>query len=75
MMEVTGFKTKKEFKTAIGMRARFVLVETSICGRSCRSCGPEMVPGSHVVVGPSAYDRRWYANVTLDANLIITEVK
>lgn len=65
MMTVTGCKTKKDLKTQIGQFAPGVLVETSMFG-------PELkTSGRFAVVGPSAYDRRWYATVeVLDEKIV-----
>jgi len=63
MMAASGYKTKKELKEAIGKRLRFQ--ETSIFG-------PEFNPtGDNFVVGPSAYERKWYAKVTTKEGIIV----
>ncbi len=66
MMTVTGYKTKKDLKAAIGKELRYV--ETSIFGPEYRSTG------TFCIVGPSAYERKWFAQVTM-ANDIIVKVK
>ncbi len=66
MMAARGYKAKKDLKAAIGQEFRFT--ETSMFG-------PEFKPdGDNTVVGPSAYERKWYATVTCSAG-IITKVK
>ena len=56
-MAARGYKTKKELKLAIGEPLRYT--ETSMFGE-------EYTPnGSFVVVGPSAYERKWFAKVTM----------
>ena len=55
-------KTKKELKSKIGTVPNFI--ETSLFG-------PETVQnGTVYVVGPSPYDRKWYAQVTIKNGLI-----
>lgn len=66
MMAACGYKTKKELKAAIGKPLNYT--ETSIFGA-------EYTPnGQFCLVGPSAYDRRWYAAVVME-NGIIKSVK
>jgi hypothetical protein len=57
-----SYKTKKELKTAVGKRLKYV--ETSYFGPEYRSTG------SFCVVGPSPYVRRWYAKVEMENDLI-----
>ena len=58
--------TKKALKESIGERLRYA--EISVFG-------PEYTKnGDMTVVGPSLYDRKWYATVTME-NGIITKVK
>jgi hypothetical protein len=61
-----GFKTKKDMKAAIGQPPRFE--ETSVFGPEYRG------DGSYCVVGPSPYQRNWYATVTIK-NGVIASVK
>lgn len=62
MLAVYGYRTKKELKAAIGERLKSV--ETS-------AFAPEYKDdGRLTVVGPSAYERRWYAIVTMRNGLI-----
>jgi len=56
MMGAT-YKTKKQLKENIGKGLRFV--ETSMFGQEYKSTG------SFVVVGPSPYVRKWFAEVTM----------
>ena len=52
-----SYKTKKLLKEAVGQPLRFV--ETSMFGA-------EYTPnGKFCVVGPSPYERKWYAEVTM----------
>lgn len=57
MMSISGFKTKKELKAAVGQEPRFV--ETSLFGPEYKG------DGSYTIVGPSPYDRKWYATVVV----------
>ena len=57
MMSIAGFKTKKDLKAAIGRRPSFI--ETSYFGLEFKG------DGSYTIVGPSPYDRKWYATVTV----------
>jgi len=60
MLGVTGFKTKKELKTAVGTPFVNIAVETSMFGPEYRG------DGEYAVVGPCAYTKRsWYATVTV----------
>ena len=59
MMTVAGCQTKKVLKSKIGQDAACVLVETSMFGPELRA------NGAFAVVGPSAYSRKWYAEVTV----------
>ncbi len=64
-MLVATYKTKKSLKESKGKTLRFQ--ETSMFGLEYRSTG------KFPVVGPGAYDRKWYAEVTVE-NDIITKV-
>lgn len=56
------YATKKLLKFAIGKPLRYE--ETSLFGE-------EYAPnGKFCVVGPSPYDRKWYATVTMENGLI-----
>lgn len=61
-MMAASYKTKKELKAAVGKRLRYV--ETSLFGPEYRSTG------SFCVVGPSPYEKRWYAEVEMESDLI-----
>lgn len=52
-----NYKTKKELKAAIGKELRHV--ETSMFGAEFKS------NGTFCVVGPSPYERKWFAEVTM----------
>lgn len=65
-MVVALYKTKKLLKESVGKR--FNGVDPSMFGSSYKSTG------TFPVVGPSAYERKWYAQVTL-ADDIIVKVK
>jgi len=56
-MLVAKYKTKKLLKESIGQDLRYE--ETSLFG-------PEYSPnGKFCVVGPGAYERKWYATVSM----------
>ena len=61
-MLVATYKTKKELKANIGRPLRYQ--ETSIFGYEYR---PD---GKFAVVGPGAYNRKWYAEITMENDLI-----
>lgn len=66
MMAARGYKTKAQLKAAKGEVFRFT--ETSMFGYEYR-------PNSVLtVVGPSPYERKWYAQVTVDGDGRITKV-
>jgi len=52
-----SYKTKKDLKAAIGQSLRYV--ETSFFGEEYRE------NGTFCVVGPSPYERKWFASVTM----------
>jgi len=62
-MSISGFKTKKELKQAIGQFPRFI--ETSIFGNEYKG------NGTYCVVGPSPYERKWFASVTVKDDKIV----
>jgi hypothetical protein len=66
MLGVSGYKTKKDLKAAVGQHLRYV--ETSYFGTEYAA------NGTLCVVGPSATVRKWYASVTME-NGIIKKVK
>lgn len=51
------YKSKKELKNSVGKSLR--CVETSMFGNEYKE------NGTFCVVGPSAYERKWYAEVTM----------
>ena len=67
MLAARGYATKKELKAAKGTRMRYT--ETSLFSLEFKA------PSTFAVVGPSAYQRKWFAEVTVDAAGIITHVK
>jgi len=56
------YKTKKQLKENIGKELRYV--ETSLFSAEYKD------NGSFCVVGPSPYERKWYAKVTMENGLI-----
>lgn len=63
MLAARGYKTKKELKLAIGTELRYT--ETSMFGEEYKTTG------KFAVVGPSAYERKWFAEVTMLDGLIV----
>ena len=59
------YKTKKAAKEAIGKEPRFQ--ETSMFGAEYKG------DGRYTVVGPSPYERKWYATITV-VNGVISKV-
>ena len=57
-----GYKTKKDLKAAVGRRLNYS--ETSMFGQEYKP------NGSFAVVGPSAQQRKWFAEVTMKEGLI-----
>jgi hypothetical protein len=62
MLAASGYRHKKDLKAAVGQPLGHH--ETSIVGREYRPTG------TFCVVGPSAYERRWYARVTMKDGVI-----
>ena len=62
-MAASGYKAKKDLKAAVGQRLRYN--ETSMFGPEYKSTG------KFCVVGPSAYERKWFAEVEMKDNLIV----
>lgn len=62
MMGARGYKTKKELKAAIGQKLR--VTETSLFRPEYNS------NGVNVVVGPTVTERRWYASVVVENDII-----
>jgi hypothetical protein len=65
-MLVARYKTKKDLKANVGKPLRYV--ETSMFGLEYKE------NGSFNVVGPSAYERKWYASIVME-NGVIKSVK
>jgi hypothetical protein len=57
-----SYKTKKALKESIGQPLRYV--ETSAFGAEYKA------NGKFCVVGPSPYERKWFAEVTMHEGLI-----
>lgn len=57
-----SYKTKKALKESVGQPLKYV--ETSFFGEEYK---PD---GKFAVVGPSPYERKWYAQVTMKEGLI-----
>lgn len=62
MTLVATYPHKKDLKASIGKPLRFT--ETSMFGPEYKETG------EFSVVGPGAYDRKWYARVTMQNGLI-----
>lgn len=64
-MMACNCKTKKELKVLIGTDIRDRLIETSMFGKEYK---PDMqgVP----IVGPGAYQRKWYAQIWVKDNML-----
>ncbi len=62
MIAATGYKAKKDLKASVGQPLRYT--ETSMFGAEFRA------DGRFCVVGPSAYERKWFAEVTMKAGKI-----
>jgi hypothetical protein len=66
MLAASGYKLKKDLKAAIGQPLHYE--ETSLFGPEFRSTG------KNFLVGPSAYQRTWFAAVTtVDAKITKVE--
>lgn len=61
-MLVALYASKKELKCSVGKHLRFS--ETSMFGQEYQR------NGTFPVVGPSAYNRKWYASVTMEDGVI-----
>ena len=57
MIAASGYKAKKDLKASVGQPLRFN--ETSMFGPEYKA------DGKFCVVGPSAYERKWFAEVTM----------
>ena len=56
-LAAAGYKTKKDLKASVGKPLGYN--ETSMFGPEYKSTG------SFAIVGPSAYNRKWFATVTM----------
>lgn len=66
MMSIRGYKTKKDLKErAIGKEPLAIFVETSAFGAEYKG------DGSYPVVGPSPYDRKWYATIVVKDGKVV----
>jgi hypothetical protein len=61
-MLAANYKTKKQLKENVGKPLRYT--ETSMFGQEYTA------DGKFAVVGPSPYDRKWYAEITMENGLI-----
>ncbi len=61
-MMAARYKTKKHLKESIGKALKYE--ETSMFGEEYKA------DGQFCVVGPSPYERKWYATVVMEAGLI-----
>ena len=61
-MLVATYPTKKKLKESVG--EPLLYIETSLFGAEYNS------NGTVTVVGPGAYDRKWYANVLMEGGII-----
>ncbi len=70
MMSVYGCPTKKALKLKVGtnVNTNTLFHETSIFGPEYKGAG------SYTVVGPSPYERKWFATVTVDASGRVVKV-
>lgn len=57
MIAASGYKAKKDLKASVGKPLNYT--ETSMFGPEYKK------DGKFCVVGPSAYERKWYAEVTM----------
>lgn len=61
-MLAASYKTKKLLKESVGKELHFI--ETSMFGAEYKS------DGQFAVVGPSPYQRKWFAEITMENGLI-----
>ena len=57
MLSIYGCKTKKDLKARVGQLVSDLFVETSMFGPEFKG------DGAYPVVGPSPYERKWFATV------------
>jgi hypothetical protein len=66
-IEGARFATKKQLKETIAAgRDVYVYSESPFA--------PTVTPGRHAICGPSAYERKWYAEVEVDSSARIVKV-
>ena len=61
-MMVANYATKKALKDSVGKPLEYI--ETSMYGKEYKD------NGTFAMVGPSAYNRKWWAEVTMENGLI-----
>lgn len=61
-LAASGYKTKKDLKASVGKPLGYS--ETSMFGPEYKR------DGQFAVVGPSAYERKWFATVTMKEGII-----
>jgi hypothetical protein len=61
-MMCASYKTKKDLKNSVGKTLNYV--ETSMFGPEYKE------NGKFCVVGPSAYERKWFATVEMESGII-----
>lgn len=62
-MMAANYKTKKALKESVGQYLKYT--ETSLFGAEYKS------NGTFCVVGPSPYCRKWFAEVTMEDDVIV----
>ena len=65
MLAARGYRTKKQLRESVGQEFRYT--ETSAFGQEFPESGN--VAGI-AVVGPSPYERKWYAQVWTEAGIL-----
>ena len=67
-VQINGVKYKKDLKTKVGEHVETMpIVDASMFAPSVPTSGT----GTFQVVGPSLYDRKWFAEVTIADNKIV----
>ena len=61
-MLVANYKLKKDLQNAVGKSLKYT--ETSMFGTEYQTTG------TFPVVGPSAYNRKWFASITMEDDKI-----
>lgn len=62
-LAASGYKAKKDLKAAVGQSLNYV--ETSMFGAEYKA------DGKFAVVGPTAHERKWFAEVTMSNGKIV----